>query len=131
MDGNNTARLATVLSDRMKKTSNAALRIIMELGTYNIDKSITPDNLRARIPKGDYMINFMLSEVIETSTETVSISGGAHGGHEGGSGHHEHNDVGEHSHRLPEKLFPLKDGDRILIAWCGNIPVVIAKVVCS
>lgn len=128
MEGYNTKRLAHVLANRMKETSNAAVRTTVELGTYNMDGSITPDSLRARIPKGEYMINFMLTNDIYTSSEDISISGGSHGGHESGSGSHEHNNVGEHNHRLPAKLFPLMAGDRILIAWCGTEPVVIAKV---
>lgn len=127
MEGYNTKRLAHLLSDRMKETSNAAVRTTIELGTYNKDGSITPDSLRVRIPKGEYMINFMLSDDTFTSQDTISISGGAHP-QEGGDGSHEHTNVGEHSHKVPKKLFPLKEGDRILIAWCGTEPVVIAKV---
>lgn len=130
MEGYNTKRLAQVLADRMKATSNAAVRTTIELGTYNADRSITPDSLRMRIPKGQYMINFMLTDDTYTTSETISISGGEHTQKEG-SGYHEHNNVGRHNHRLPAKLLPLVAGDRILIAWCGTEPVVIAKVVTS
>ena len=94
MGEHNTKRLAKLLSDRMKETSKAAVRTTIELGLFNNDRSITPDSLRDRIPKGEYMINSVLTT------------------------------VDSHS----EKLFPLKGGDRILIAWCGDEPVVIAKV---
>lgn len=127
MEGYNTKRLANVLANRMKDTSKAAVRTTIELGTYNEDGSITPDSLRTRIPKGEYMINFMLTNDTFTSSDTVSISGGVHAQKEG-SGYHEHNNVGEHSHKVPKKLHPLMEGDRILIAWCGTEPVVIAKV---
>lgn len=127
MEGYNTKRLAKVLSNRMKDTTNASRRTIIELGTYNENGSITPDSLRTSIPKGQYMINFMLADDTFTSADTVSISGGEHAQKEG-SGYHEHNEVGEHTHKIPKKLFPLTGGDRILIAWCGNEPVVIAKV---
>lgn len=127
MEGYNTKRLANVLANRMKETSNASRRTIIELGTYNMDGSITPDSLRTRIPKGEYMINFMLIDDTFTSADTISISGGAHAQKEG-SGYHEHNNVGEHTHKVPRKLFPLQPNDRILIAWCGTEPVVIAKV---
>ena len=128
MEGYNTKRLAKVLANRMKDTSNAAVRTTVELGTYNMDGSITPDSLRVRIPKGEYMINFMLTDDTFTSSDTISISGGEHVQKEG-SGYHEHNNVGEHSHKVPLKLQPLIAGDRILIAWCGTEPVVIAKVI--
>lgn len=131
MEGYNTKRLATVLSDRMKVTSSAAVPKTVELGTYNADQSITPDSLRVRVPKGEYMINFMLAGDIYTSSETVSLSGGAHGGHESGSGHHSHTNDGNHNHRLPPNFFPLQAGDRILIVWCGTEPIVVAKVVSS
>lgn len=127
MEGYNTKRLANVLANRMKDTSNAAVRTTIELGTYNQDHSITPDSLRVRIPKGEYMINFVLTNDVYTASEDISFSGGAHF-QEVGSGAHEHNNVGMHNHRLPPKLFPLQEGDRILIAWCGTEPVVIAKV---
>ena len=128
MEGYNTKRLANVLANRMKDTSNAAVRTTIELGTFNNDQSITPDSLRVRIPKGEYMLNYMLTNDTFTSTDTISISGGEHAQKEG-SGYHEHNNVGKHSHKGPKKLFPLQGGDRILIAWCGTEPVVIAKVV--
>ena len=128
MEGYNTKRLAAILSDRMKQTSNAAVRTTIELGTFNKDKSITPDSLRVRIPKGQYMINNMLTDDSFTSEETVTITGGEHPQYEG-DGYHEHNDVGEHNHKIPMKLRHLQEGDRILIAWCGTEPVVIAKVV--
>lgn len=128
MEGYNTKRLANVLANRMKDTSNAAVRTTIELGTYNMDKSITPDSLRVRIPKGEYMINFMLTDDNYTASEDISFSGGGHTQKEG-SGVHEHNNVGMHNHRLPTKLLNLLPGDRILIAWCGTEPVVIAKVV--
>lgn len=131
MEGNNTKRLANVLTDRMKATSNAAVPVTIELGVYNSDKSISPYSLRgAKIPKGQYLINFMLTDDIYTSSEDISFSGGGHAQKEG-SGVHSHNNVGEHNHRLPAKLFPLQAGDYILIAWCGTEPVVICKVVSS
>lgn len=128
MENFNTKRLASLLANRMKETSNAAVRTTLELGRYNKDHSITPDSLRVKIPKGEYMINFMFRGDVYTAAEVVSLSGGGHA-QEGGSGEHVHTNDGEHTHRLPTQLLPLKEGDRILIAWCGTEPVVIAKVV--
>lgn len=114
--GKNMQRLGSILSNRMNQSANSAIPTTIELGKVNADLSITPDSIRARIPKGDYMVNLMLSGNLATSTESHTHSGSDHS-HSGGS----------HSHKLPG----LKSGDRVLIAWCGNEPVVIAIVVSS
>ena len=130
MEGNNTKRLANVLSDRMKATSSAAVPVTIELGVYNRDGSISPYSLRgAQIPKGQYLINWSLVGGLYTEPETLNISGGGHGGHDGGSGTHSH--TNEHSHRLPPRFNLLAPGDYILIAWCGTEPVVICRVTSS
>lgn len=98
----NMQQLGAMLSNRMKQTSNAAIPISIELGTVNANLSITPDSLRVPIPKGDYMVNYLLSGATTGAAD-------------------------EHSHTLPS----LRAGNRILIAWCGNEPVVIAVVVSS
>ncbi|MGN0999700.1 MAG: hypothetical protein ACI4PO_09130 [Faecousia sp.] len=126
----NMQRLGTTLSNRMKQTSNAAATISVELGKVNVDMSITPDSLGYSVPKGDYMVNLLLTGEIYTSKETHTHSGGAHGGHEGGDGTHFHSG-GEHKHFMPSAYRNLQPGDRVLIAWCGNDPVVIAIVVSS
>lgn len=113
---NNFQRLGDVLSGRMKRTSDAAVPICLELGTVNANLSISMDILQATIPKGDYMVNIIL-------TGSYSISGGSHS--HGGSDHS--HSGGSHSHTLRG----LQAGDRVLVAWCGNEPVVIAIVVGS
>lgn len=131
----NMQRLGSTLTDRMKKTSSAAIPTTIELGTINSNLSLTTDSIKTPIPKGDYMINLILtSDTYKTSSETHSHSGGSHshGGsdhsHSGGS--HSH-DGGDHRHDLPACFRALKSGDRVLVAWCGNEPVVIAIVVSS
>lgn len=107
----NTQRLGATLSNRMKKTANGAVRTTVELGVVNPNLSITTDSLPAAIPKGDYMVNLMLTG--GTSTGPVTIDGS------------------DHKHDLPDALRGLRSGDRVLVAWCGNEPVVIAIVVSS
>ena len=109
----NMQRLGATLSNRMKKTANGAVPTTIELGVVNSNLSITTDSLQAAIPKGDYMVNLML-------TGDRSISGGSHTGHETGNG--------KHSHELPGSFRGLRAGDRVLVSWCGNEPVVIAIV---
>lgn len=112
----NIQQLGNVLSNRMKATSKAFTTVPIELGTVNKNLSITTDSLQATIPKGDYMVNLAL-------TGSGTITGGSHGGHESGNG--------SHSHNLPTAFRGLQAGDRILVAWCGYEPVVIAIVVSS
>lgn len=129
--GSNIERLGDIMTGRMKKTSAAAVPTTTELGTINSNLSLTTDSLPTAIPKGDYMVNLMLtSTAYRTSKESHTHSGGSHGGHESGSGTHSH-DGGSHSHALPSELRSLRAGDRVLVMWCGNEPVVIAIVVSS
>ena len=125
----NSQRLGATLSNRMKKTAYGAVPTAIELGIVNSNLSITTDSLQAAIPKGDYMVNLMLTGSRLTSTESHTHSGGEHSQYSG-SGSHSHND-GEHSHALPSGFRTLRTGDRVLVAWCGNEPVVIAIVVSS
>lgn len=131
----NMQRLGDTLSSRMKKTSAASIPTTIELGTIGSNLSLTTDSIRTPIPKGDYMINLTLtSDTYDTSSETHSHSGGSHShsgsdhSHSGGS--HTH-DGGAHSHELPSVFRALKQGDRVLVVWCGNEPVVVAVVVSS
>jgi hypothetical protein len=132
---NNMQRLGNVLASRMKTTSAAAVPMTIELGTINSNLSLTTDSLPTPIPKGDYMINIMLaSDTYRTSSESHSHSGGSHshsgGDHSHSGGSHSHSG-GDHDHALPDVFRALKAGDRVLVAWCGNEPVVIAIVVSS
>lgn len=109
----NMQRLGATLSDRMKKTSAAAVPTTLELGTIGSNLSLTTDSLPVPIPKGDYLMNLMLaSDSYRTGTEANA-------------------DGGEHSHALPGCFRSLKSGDRVLVAWCGNEPVVLAVLVSS
>lgn len=113
----NTQRLGATLSNRMKKTADGAVPTTIELGVVNSNLSITTDSLQAEIPKGDYMVNLMLTGSRSTSIESHTHSGADHS-HSGGV----------HSHELPDSLRGLHAGDRVLVSWCGNEPVVIAIV---
>lgn len=110
MGSNNTQRLGEILMNRMKKTSTAAVPTYLELGTVRPNLSIKADSLGDPIPKGDYMVNLMLTGSRSTSKD---------------------NHTNGHSHTLPNGFRGLRAGDRVLIAWCGHEPVVIAIVVSS
>lgn len=126
----NMQRLGATLSNRMKRTAQGAVPTTIELGVVNSNLSITTDSLQAAIPKGDYMINLMLTGSLSVGGGSHEHSGGSHEGHETGSGTHSHTG-GSHSHELPAAFRGLQSGDRVLVAWCGNEPVVIAIVVSS
>lgn len=104
----NVQRLGETLAARMKRTANAAGQVTIELGTIGGGLTLITDSLRVPIPKGDYMI-------------ALGQSGGSYitGTSDG------------HTHTLPGTLRGLQAGDRVLVAWCGNEPVVIATVVSS
>lgn len=128
---NNMERLGNTLDGRMKRTSGAAVPTFIELGIINKNLSLTTDSLKSPIPKGDYMVDIRLtSPTYNTSSTTHSHSGGTHGGHSVGTGDHSHSG-GAHTHRVPEEFRALEAGDRVLVAWCGNEPVVISIVVSS
>jgi len=142
----NMQRLGDTLAQRMKRSSAAAVPTTIELGTIHANLSLTTDSLKTPIPKGDYMINITLASSTyrtEVTTHghdqgTHTHSGGTHD-HEGiyTSGSHTHSGGahthvgGAHDHRLPDVFGAVKAGDRVLVAWCGNEPVVIAVVVTS
>lgn len=127
----NLQRFGNVMNGRMKKTSNAAVPVTVELGTINGNMSLSTDSLMTPIPKGSYMIDIRLGcTTYKTSDEEHTHSGGTHGGHSGGSGTHTHNG-GEHNHRLPQEFRALKAGDRVMVVWCGHEPVVTAIVTSS
>lgn len=142
--GKNIQRLGNTLAQRMTKSAKAASTVPLELGTINDNLSLTPDSIKVPIPKGEYMVCLTLTGGYDTSETTHSHdagghthSGGTHGGHTSGSGDHTHSGGehthtgGPHTHRLPEAFRNLKPGDRVLIAWCGNEPVVVSIVVPS
>lgn len=102
----NMQRLGETLANRMRKTSAAAVPTTIELGRIGNNQSLITDSIRTAIPKGEYMVNLMLTGENKTGPET------------------ENDSCTNHSHAL-------KAGDRVLVAWCGSEPVVIAIVVSS
>ncbi len=112
--GSNIQRLGDTLAGRMKKTAGAAIRTTVELGVINRNMSLTTDSMRSPIHKGDYMVNLILAGGSYRTTEA-----------------HPPGDDEEHDHDLPDNFRALRAGDRVLVAWCGNEPVVLAIVVNS
>lgn len=109
----NIQRLGATLADRMKKTSAAAIPMLPVLGTIGSNLSLNVDSLPDPIPKGDYMMNLMLAGDSYRTGSAATADGLSH------------------SHTLPDTFRSLKAGDRVLVVWCGNEPVIVAVVVSS
>lgn len=132
----NMQRLGEVLSGRMKKSAAAAIPTTLELGTINGNLSLTVDSIGTPIPQADYMVDLRLThdtyysynELNSSAKKPHHHAGGTHGGHDGGNGYHTHDD-GLHDHRVPSVFRRLKAGDRVLVAWIGYQPVIVAIVV--
>lgn len=118
--GKNVERLGRVFANRATKTArdvSGKLPGKVELGTINGSLALVPDSIRIPIPKGDYMVNLMMTGDFLTEDTSPTCS-------EGGTC--------THHHRLPENEYRgLKSGDRVFMAWCGNEPVVLSIVVAS
>ena len=135
----NLQRLGDTLTGRMKKTSREAIPTTVELGIINDNLSLTTDSLKTPIPKGDYMVSLALTHKNYYTYNELNSSANAphkhyhgdHGGHLSGDGSHSHTTDGLHDHRAPSVFRQLKAGDRVLVAWCGNEPVVVDIVVSS
>lgn len=101
------SKMAGVLSDRMKQENVTPL--YLDFGEIGTGYSLTTNTFPVSIPSGSYQVCRHISGI------SLSTSGGNHGGHEYGDG--------SHSHSVPvPKISP---GDRVLVAWVQNIPVVI------
>lgn len=103
----NIEKLGETLQGRMhtvKKTGSSAL---LELATITSSLALEPDQSPGPIPKGEYSICRTVSDKVMKKEKVVT-----------GSVYME--DI---------RYQKLKDGDRVLIAWCGNEPVVIDLIV--
>ncbi len=142
--GKNMQLLGDTLAAQMSRAAGAAVPTMLELGTINSNLSLTTDSISGQIPKGEYMVTLTLAGgSYDTSSTAHTHSGGSHA-HSGGehaqytgSGSHTHSggehthSGGAHTHRLPAGFRALQAGDRVLVAWCGNEPVVISVVTSS
>lgn len=126
-----TSRLATVLSQRMKKENESPL--VLDFGEIQPNGSLLTNTFPVPIPKGDYSICRQLTLGAKGALLTVIKEDGSHehdegthGGHESGDGSHIHKG-GKHRHDvlIPEKMRSVGPGDRVLVAWVQNEAVVV------
>ena len=102
MSRNPIEELGELLEARMKGRIKANETPNLELGTINGNMALQVDSLGNAIPKGEYMVALRLT--LKQITASVSPPGALRG---------------------------LQAGDRVLVAWAGNEPVVIDVVASS
>lgn len=127
--GSSIKQLGDIIAGRIQKSAQANKGTYLELGIINADLSLKIDGMGGNISPGDYMVDIRLTHTDYNTSETEhEHSGGAHSGHELGTGTHTH-DGGKHLHRVPSVFRKLQAGDRVLVAWVGNDPIIVAIVV--
>lgn len=106
------SKLAQVMTNFTKDVNKNEDQL--ELGLINGDMSLLLDNFDITIPKGGYLVSRSL-----TLDDPLTITVEEQGSHKHGSNRVED---GAHLHEVkrPEKLNPLKQGDRVLVAWINN-----------
>lgn len=106
-------KMCRVISRRAEKVAGKAERdLVLDFGEIKKDYSLLTNTFPIPIPRGDYHVCRLVGGL------KYKITGGTHGGHEGGNGSHSHT-------AEPPKIKP---GDRVLVAWVQNEAVVIDVV---
>lgn len=113
-----TSKLATVLSQRMKKENESPL--VLDFGEIQGNGSLLTNTFPVPVPKGDYSICRHVGGL------NFQISGGGHVGHEAQT---ETYHTGGHTHTVAPPV--VKAGDRVLVAWVQNEAVVVDVIVSS
>lgn len=114
-----TAKLASILSQRMKRENQSPL--VLDFGEIQENGSLMTNTFPVPIPKGDYSV---CRQLTLGKKETELTKTREDGGHmhpnvgEGGSAH-------RHVVLIPEKMRSLEAGDRVLVAWVQSEAVVI------
>ena len=90
----NVRKLGEVLNGRMVKTAKAAVPTTLELGSIAENLSLITDSIKTPIRKGGYMVSRLRRAAGKNDTSTQTTQQ------------------------------PIQEGDRVLVLWSGNIPVV-------
>lgn len=116
-------KLANVLVGMMRKTNEHPL--VLDFGIIGSDYSLTTNTYPVPIPKGDYSV--CRAVTYDPSVPlTQSYNDGEHSQPDAGYG-------GAHTHdiRLPEKMYWIRPGDKVLVAWVQDEAVVVDLVYSS
>ena len=104
------SKLARVISQRAENVAGKAERdLVLDFGSIKGDMSLLTNTFPIPIPRSDYHVCRLVGGLAYT------ISGGSHGGHEGGNGSHTHTVPPDpapgrdcpcvRNHRMPEPAF--------------------------
>ena len=110
-------QLANTLAGMVDMRTDSPL--VLDFGVIQSDMSLKTNTFGVPIPYGDYSI--CRSVTYDSGVPlTQSYNDGAHGHPDAGYG-------GAHTHniRLPEKMYRIKPGDRVLVAWVDEEAVVV------
>ncbi len=113
-----TTKLASVLSQRMKKENESPL--VLDFGEIQGNGSLVTNTFPVPIPKGDYTICRHVGGL------QFQVSKGGHSGHEEQT---ETYHTGSHTHIVAPPV--VKAGDRVLVAWVQSEAVIIDVIVKS
>lgn len=116
-------KLTNVLLGMMQKTGERPL--VLDFGIINSDYSLTTNTFPRPIPKGDYSV--CRAATYDPGVPlTQSYNDGEHSQPDAGYG-------GAHTHdiRLPEKMYWIRPGDKVLVAWVQDEAVVVDLVYSS
>ncbi len=118
-----TAKLATVLSHRMKRENESPL--LLDFGEIQANYSLVTNTFPVPIPKGDYSVCRQLTLGLAGSRLTATARDGKHDEHISGDGTHTHTVL------IPEKMRSVGPGDRVLVAWVNSEAVIVDIIVKS
>ena len=113
-------KMANVLGSMMAQVSDKPQ--ILDFGIIHGDYSLTTNHYPCPIPQDKYSVNRSLTyDPSVPLTETYT---------DGSHGHPDASPPGTHSHKvkLPKKMFWVKPGDRVVVAWIDNEAVVMCVV---
>lgn len=116
-------KLTNVLVGMMQKTNEHPL--VLDFGIIGSDYSLTTNTYPVPIPKGDYSV--CRAVTYDPSVPlTQSYNDGEHSQPDAGYG-------GAHTHdiKLPEKMYWIRPGDKVLVAWVQDEAVVVDLVYSS
>lgn len=113
-------KFGDTLNKRMNRIFDGRSSIVAELGTITSNGGLQVPSLSNVIPKGDYLVNKTIDRVVtdtasDTGSDTISVP--EHGNFTVTIGM---------SFSVSIPICPMGPGDRVLVLWCGNEPIVAA-----
>lgn len=113
-------KMANVLGEMMAQVADKPL--VLDFGVINSDYSLTTNHFPRPIPQDKYSVNRSLTYDPSVPLTQTYVDG-AHGHPDAGyAGTHYHNV------KLPKKMFWIRPGDRVVVAWIDNEAVVLCVV---